>query len=426
MSRLVRLAVCLVALLSTGAAFAQDPEAQTDENAPETTSGPVAHVYVGNGTQILAFSAAANGKLTPVPGSPFNEGLSWMGANGHYFFGFEGSGTIIASFSMASDGALRNVATIDTADYANGCGPYQTGFRIDHSGQNLYSTAITTEFPCWTPFSSFRIDDADGKLTFLSNTGTDRTGTFWATYPGLSTDEGTNLSILGNNQYAYLPVNFFFSEPPSPRAPIPDSGGWVCEFIPFERLSSGELVDSGATITIPAAPNDSSDPTQPSPGSYCPVSGATDPTNHIALLLDAIDNDLGNTYGPAVIAPFTADANGNLKTTSTSRNMPVSETGGSGLMRMSPSGKLLAVGGGGLELFHFNGANPITKYKLLLSGDAIAEILWDNNNHMYAIGTDSANAGKVWVYTVTPTSVTEAPGSPYSIPNAANMVVQPL
>ena len=222
-----------------------------------------------------------------------------------------------------------------------------------------------------------------------------------------------------------MPVNFFFSEPPSPRAPGPDGGGWVCEFIPFERLSSGELIDSDATISIPAPPNDGSDPTQPSPGSYCPVSGATDPTNHIALLLDAIDNDLGNTYGPAVIAPFTADSNGNLRTTSTSRNMPVSETGGGGLMRMSPSGKLLAVGGSGLELFHFNGGNPITKYKLLLSGDGIAQILWDNDNHMYALGNDS-KGGKVWVYTVTPTSVTEAPGSPYSIPNAVNMTVQPL
>src|SRR5580658_7458513 len=105
MSRSIRLAVCLVAFMCAGGIWAQSPEAQTDENAPETTSAPVAHVYVGNGNQVLAFSAAADGKLTRVPGSPFNYGLSWMGANGHYLFGFEGSGTIIASFSMASDGA---------------------------------------------------------------------------------------------------------------------------------------------------------------------------------------------------------------------------------------------------------------------------------------------------------------------------------
>jgi hypothetical protein len=415
MSRSIRLAVCLVALVCTGGIWAQSPEPQTDENASETASAavaPVAHVYVASSSKVYAFSAAANGKLTPVPGSPFSESLSWMGANGHYLFGFEGSGTTIASFSMAPDGALRKVATTNTADFdASGCGPYETGFRIDHSGDDLYSVAITTEFPCWTPFSSFRIDDADGKLTFLGDTGTT-----WITYPGLSSYEGTNLSILGNNQYAYLPVNFFFSEPPSGRAPDSD-GNWVCEFAAYQRLSSGELIDSNATISIPAPPNDGSDP-----GSYCPVSTASDPTNHMAVLLNAIDG--GNVYGPAVIAPFTADANGNLTTTSTQRNMPVSETGG--WMRMSPSGKLLSVGGSGLEIFHFNGANPITKYKMLLPKDSISLIFWDNNNHMYAIGTDSAGAGKLWVYTVTPTSVTEAPGSPYSIPNAANMAVQPL
>jgi hypothetical protein len=45
---------------------------------------------------------------------------------------------------------------------------------------------------------------------------------------------------------------------------------------------------------------------------------------------------------------------------------------------------------------------------------------------MYALGSDTKGAGKLWVYTVTPTSVTEAPGSPYSITNAGGMVVQSL
>ena len=57
-------------------------------------------------------------------------------------------------------------------------------------------------------------------------------------------------------------------------------------------------------------------------------------------------------------------------------------------MRMSPSGKLLAIGGSGLEIFHFNGGNPVTKYKTLLPAFNVAQILWDNNNHMYVIGKD--------------------------------------
>ena len=117
MTRSIRLTVCLAVLLSTGGAFAQAPDAQTDENAAETTSSPVAHVYIGSGTQILAFSAAANGKLTPVPGSPFNYSLSLMGANGHYLFGFEPSSVIIDSLSMAANGALKKTATTNTENY---------------------------------------------------------------------------------------------------------------------------------------------------------------------------------------------------------------------------------------------------------------------------------------------------------------------
>jgi hypothetical protein len=412
MSRSIRLAVCLVALVCTGGIWAQSQDAQTDESLNENAaSAAVAHVYVASSSHVYAFSAAADGKLTPVPGSPFKESLSWMGANGHYLFGFEGSSTTIASFSMAPDGALRKVATTNTDDFdSSDCNPTNgSEFRIDHSGLNLYNAEINPMPFCSFPFQSFRINDADGKLTFLSDTNSEFGG-------------GAGLNILGNNQYAYVPTCTDFVSPPTSTR-HPDTN-YVGDIATYQRLSDGELVALNAGQPIPAAPNDSADPTQPSPGFYCPNTAATDPTNHMAMLLNAIDYDLSAGYGPAVIATYTADANGNLSTTSTYQNMAVSETGG--WMRMSPSGKLLAVGGGGLELFHFNGGNPVTKYKMLLPNDSIGQIFWDYNDHMYAIGTDSAGAGKLWVYTVTPTSVTEAPGSPHSIPNAANMVVQPL
>jgi hypothetical protein len=158
---------------------------------------------------------------------------------------------------------------------------------------------------------------------------------------------------------------------------------------------------------------------------------ATDPTNHAAMMLTAWDNDV---YAPPVIATYTADANGNLTTTSTFKNMATLEEGPyneclnytCGYLRMSPSGKLLAaVVPGGLQLFHFNGGDPATKYKTLVANN-IGSILWDNDNHMYALGSDSKGDGKLWVYTVTPTSVTEAPGSPYAVTNAGSMVVQAL
>jgi hypothetical protein len=44
MKSLIQLAICLVALLSMGGAWAQAPDAQTDENVAETTSATAAPV----------------------------------------------------------------------------------------------------------------------------------------------------------------------------------------------------------------------------------------------------------------------------------------------------------------------------------------------------------------------------------------------
>ena len=409
MTRWIRLAVSLAAVVSTGGALAQAPEAESVASVTATTTtASVAHVYVGSGSHILAYSAATNGKLTAVPGSPFNYSLSLMGANGHYLFGFEPSSVIIESFSMAANGALKKAATLNTEKYnADSTCPLTyyngQGLRIDHSGEDLYNAAIPAEFPCRTWYQSFRIDNANGELTFLGNSGDVFLG-------------GPSINILGNNRFVYSPdCAAAFGNGPSPQVTV------------FQRVSSGEIVTANAGVAIPAAP-----PNGPDSGYYCPLTMATDPTNHAAMTLQAVDSEDDATYGPVVIATYTADANGNLKTTSTYKNMAVSAPGGGptgapgGSMRMSPSGKLLAVGGNGLEIFHFNGGNPVTKYKTLLSGFTVSQILWDNSNHMYAIGTTSTGAGKLYVYTVTPTSVTEAPGSPYSITSPGNIVVQPL
>jgi hypothetical protein len=85
---------------------------------------------------------------------------------------------------------------------------------------------------------------------------------------------------------------------------------------------------------------------------------------------------------------------------------------------MSPSGKILAVGGAyfedeprGLFVMHFNGAELITPYSGVLTSDGIWSVRWDNDNHLYAIGH------YLHVYTITPTSIKEAPGSPYTLPS---------
>jgi len=103
--------------------------------------------------------------------------------------------------------------------------------------------------------------------------------------------------------------------------------------------------------------------------------------------------------------------------------MPVVAVGNVNYLQASPAGNLLAVGGqNGLQVFHFNGANPITKYTGLLTSDPIFQTFWDNANHLYAISP--ANS-LLYVFNVTPTTVTKAPGSPYTINGAQYLAVLP-
>ena len=51
-----------------------------------------------------------------------------------------------------------------------------------------------------------------------------------------------------------------------------------------------------------------------------------------------------------------------------------------------PSALPLAVGGYfGLQVFHFNGSNPITHYTPLLATHELHSLVWDTHNHMYGV-----------------------------------------
>ncbi len=428
MSRSICLAVCFVALACTEGAWAQTTLDQTD--ASTTTSTAVARVYVNSGSKIVAYSAAANGKLTAVTGSPFSLNATLMTGNSHYLFGFEPNSTKIDSLSMASNGALKKAVTTTPQTFSS-CPIITTGqgMRVDHSGGYLYNgingTGPGGDGWCTMSYQTFKIE-SNGELTFLNSDGL-------IGYGGTSLALGTNaqLGFLGNNKFAYYPY-CYFQEGVGPNPGI----------YAFERMSNGELADTpdegDFNAALPDAPNDNYNPDGGDSGYYCPLSIATDPTDHYAMTMYAQDyirdGDTIQSYGPVVIGSFTANSKGDLTTTSTYQNMPTLPVDKNwnnhclacATLRMSPSGKLLAAGGpAGLFLFHFNGASPVTKYKTLLAGENITSILWDDSNHMYVLGSDS-KGGKLWVYTVTPTSVTEASGSPHAITSPGNMYVHSL
>ena len=376
---------------STVLATAQTASSPTANQA----SSAVAYVYVASfvsssgSNQVNAYAAGPNGALTPISGSPFPDNVGDLALNGAWLFGVEAtgssSGQTINSYSIAANGAL----TLKNQTTVNDSGGGLTSLLLDHTGSSLYANYYTTNNDCL----SYSIDQSSGALTYLS---------IYHQGPGF----GCPVSFTRNNEFAYSSNCYHFS---------PSIFG-------AKRNSDGILTP----LTInPALP-------PPPPGTgFCPYLGAAaDPFNHVAVAMTPVQGGFGNNDGPTQLAVYTADSSGNLATNSTYRNMPktavVPTSGGTyGVNdnRTSPSGKLLAVAGPlGLQVFHFNGANPITYYTGLLTKDNINQVFWDNSNHLYAISNLS---GKLFVFTITPTSITQAPGSPHNIPGAGSLVVLP-
>ena len=355
---------------------------------PSTLFAQVANVYVQGNGGIYAYDAASNGKLTILNGSPFPGSATApetvMVVNGKYLFGVS-NGTVsksdpvttnIDTFLMGSNGALELIRTTNTAKYdSHGANKLSTLF-LDKTGVTLFAGIDDGNT---NPYLSFNIEKATGELNYTGQIQ----GNPIAPYP---------LKLTANNLFAY---------------------GAVCEgdqdwkLLGYARLSDGVLILGKSGPLPEAAPGEG----------FCPLTeiGTADQTNHIAFAMEAqIDPPLGDPDGAMQLATYTADSEGRLTTTSTYKNMPRVAVGWVSNMNMSPSGKLLAIGGPlGLQIFHFNGASPITSYTGLIGVGEFDQFRWDNYNHLYAI---NGSTGHLHVFTVTPTNVSEAPSPPFTIP----------
>lgn len=193
-------AVLLGATFALGIPFAPMLHAQTGETAAdearEAGNRPVAFVYVSStntyADQINAFSTAWNGKLTPVPGTPFAGNVYDMAVNGKYLFGNGTDGVSIASFRIAPNGALTQVsdASTQTDPNATVC-PGTSQLVLDHTGSALYDRFSSGGLCEDSSFLSFGIDKASGKLTKLGSPTPPETA-----YDGA-------IRFTGNDAFAY-------------------------------------------------------------------------------------------------------------------------------------------------------------------------------------------------------------------------------
>jgi hypothetical protein len=389
----IKLAICL-ASLSAGPAFTQT---QSDEAIPDTTaSAPVAYVYVQTSSGVNLYDAASNGSLTLVKGSPFKTVGEMIGSNGKFFITL---GTdYVHSYAIESNGAIgKQVSEINSLDYTGGETIFLNYAGLDHTGQNL---SVIVEYGSALAFQSFDIAKASGALTFKGSLVLDNS--LYCIPPLFP-------SITANDKFYYWSGyngGVFECGAPGPLAA-------------FTRGSDGVLQVLDIRET---------DPTPWPNYQWILNSVAADATNHLAVVLYGYDGYTKYQQNRNVqLASYTEDAEGNLVSTNTYEDMPVPLVGPD-IIRMSPSGKLLAVAGNfdpsdfsqpvqGLQIFHFNGAKPITPYSNVISTANFGQssLHWDNNNHLYALGSPTKGTYQLFVYTITPTSISEAPGSPYTI-----------
>ena len=374
---------------------AQTGETAADE-AREAGNRPVAFVYVSStntyADQINAFSAAYNGKLTPVPGTPFAGNVYDMAVNGKYLFANGTDGFTISSFRIGSNGALTQVATLNTQTDPNtvGC-PGLRSLELDHTGSTLYDSLYTGDVCDESSFHSFSIAKATGKLTDLGNPT-----------PAETAFSGA-IRFTGNNGFSYgASCNYYKT-------------GNLSYILGFKRNPDGSLSQ---------VLNSNAEPALTFPRFYCPLMTAADPANHVVIGMQEMDiNNPFTPIGPPRLAIYTADGSGNLTTSSTAVNMTSTNTGTVADLRFSPAGKVLAIAGNGVELFHYYGtAHSMQYFTRVAPTETFNQVLWDNENHLYALAVQSE---KLYVYTVTDHSVVPAPGSPFSIADPKYMIVQP-
>jgi hypothetical protein len=183
-------------------------------------------------------------------------------------------------------------------------------------------------------------------------------------------------------------------------------------------------VDDSSTITFPP----------PDPGGvYFPLAMASDnqnlPTSHMAVAVHEDFGACGTSSAPA-LASYTVDYYGNLFYNGAMFKSAINPA----LMVINSQGNLLAVSaatsdpfytkdGPGLQVFHFKGGNPITGYSNILTKDPISSVAWDKSYHLYAT---SRATNKLYVFTITPTSITPVAGSPFTLSGPSTLVVRPL
>jgi hypothetical protein len=380
---LPRVVVSLAATFAMVAAIAQ--------NSMSANAAPVAYAFVstGNPNNVYTLAVSSTGSFTHVGTTSSPTTIYHLSVTRQFVFGIDNASNIY-TYSIDSAGALTLVATTNAGKYVSG---YSSQYsipltQVDPAGATLY-TAVGTSQSKWY-LESFKIE-TNGELQFLGTSDADPNAL-------------SQIRFVQGGQYAFMDGCYNTD----PGASFTTDSNDISDLVVYQRESNGFLTWVGTSNDPPAAQDGYE---------YCAGINASDPTDHVAIGF-TIFNPSGDDVEPGT-ALGTYTVKGTPATTSDYKNMPVTSVWMPTAMSIDPTGQLLAVGGdGNFEVFHFNGANPITKYTgLVESNNSERAIAWDKNSHMYMLTSHSVD-----IYEMTPTSYTELKPWEFTDPYSMNVL----
>jgi hypothetical protein len=287
---------------------------------------------------------------------------------------------------------LKLVATTNAGSYVPGFDAQFSAvvLQVDGTGSTLYCLVPTSQTTWY--LASFKIESS-GALQFLGTSYADQ-------YSG-------QIRFVQNNQYA-LTDGCYNTEP---DASFTTDSNDVNDIVEYKRESNGFLTYIGTSNDTPAAQ---------SPYEYCAGVNASDSSNHLAVAFTTFNPPGDDIESPPYsLGTYTVNAEGAPSTTSSYENMATTSLGEyvNGIS-IDPTGKLLAAGGvDGFQLFHFNGASPMTTYTGNLDqNNQVRALSWDKSSHLYLLTSHSVD-----IYQVTPTTNTEL--KPWEFTNPYSMIV---
>jgi hypothetical protein len=382
---LFRIRVCLIAAVCTAAVVAQ--------SSKSANAAPVAYAFVStaNPDNVYSLAVSSSGSFTHVDTVSSPTAIYHLSVTKSLLFGIDNASNIY-TYSISSTGALKLVSTTNAGKYVSGFSSQYSAvvLQVDPAGATIY-TMVGTSQTDWY-LESFKIE-SNGELQFL--------GSAYADPHAIN-----QIRFVQNGQYAMTDGCYNTAA----GASFTTDSNDISDLVEYQHESNGFLTYIGTSNDPPTAKGDDD---------YCAGLNASDPTDHVAIGFTLFDPAGDDTEPGMALGAYTVT--GTPTTTSTYENMPVTSVGDPYSMSIDPTAKILAVGGeGSFQLYHFNGADPITQYSgVIQTNDLIRDIGWDKSSHMYLLTDHSVD-----IYNISTTSYTEL--KPWEFTAPYSMIVLSL